>query len=81
MYHIKEAALAELVAFAVGAQKGTEPHQKLVNWRKTQKGIFLDVVKEVRAGSCMQDTERCAFDSGFFFALLCRWCRASLAKA
>lgn len=80
MYQIKEAALAELVAFAVGAQKGTEPHQKLVNWRKTQKGIFLDVVKEVRAGSCVLDTESAVVLTRAFFARLFRWCRASRAK-
>ena len=48
MFNLKEAAFAQLIAFAVGANKGTESYSRLVNWRKERRGMFLENVKEVR---------------------------------
>jgi hypothetical protein len=48
VFNLKEAAFAQIIAFAVGADKGTESYTRLVNWRKERRGMFLENVKEVR---------------------------------
>lgn len=48
VFNLKEAAFAQSIAFAVGADKGTESYSRLVNWRKERRGMFLENVKEAR---------------------------------
>jgi hypothetical protein len=49
VYKLKEAALAELIALALGADKGTKRYEALVNWRKSHEGNFAANVAKVCA--------------------------------
>lgn len=52
VYKLKEQALAEVIAGALGLAKETEHYRKLVNWRRTQGGHFGLNVKEVMRTVC-----------------------------
>ena len=48
VYKLKEQALADVIAGALGIGARTREHERLVNWRKQHSGNFANNVVEAR---------------------------------
>ena len=59
VYKLKEAALADVLAGALGLHKDTSDYRKLVEWRKERSGNFAGNVQEARSRRARPRGEPC----------------------
>lgn len=73
-YSLKEQALAEVLAEAVGMDKESSSRQKLKLWRDTGSGRFKETAAEARNATAPAPSY--AFPGMYLNALVCAFCRS-----